>query len=93
MVGVAAAMLGIFSSLEVLAQPPRHVGKQLVQGHFCLKQRQFGHRLVRLQRQQVIFVECCQHDSPFLLTIIAFFSSYAKVVFYVASTCAAPCKY
>ena len=64
-VGVAAAMLCVFSSLEVLAQPPRHVGKQLVQGRFCLTQRQFRHRPVRLQWQQVNFVECCQHDSPF----------------------------
>ena len=35
-VEVAADMLGVFSSLEVLAQPPRRIGKQLVQGCFCI---------------------------------------------------------
>ena len=59
-VEVVTDMLGVFSSLEVLAQPPRRIGKQLVQGCFCLTQWQFRHRPVRLQRQQVIFVECCQ---------------------------------
>ena len=50
-VEVAADMLGVFSSLEVLAQPPRRIG--------------FRHRPVRLQRQQVIFVECCQLTAIF----------------------------